>query len=311
MIVGDLRNKVDSIWDTIWTGGITNPITAVEQITYLMFIKLLDDNQQKDESKANSQALLDCSFSRKRIAACPLAFGEIGVKERVKGVLNYRKPTFWIILIAVIACIVLAVCLMTDPFSNRSLSDKLRISMDMAVAEHNRNSETEGHFVAMDYDVLRISKSFGRTTVYAWVMYEEYSFDGTDVKEESGSHIPTVITFDTSSEDSDKSTYDVIEYWKPRDGSYYPDDIKSKFPWSIRRKAFDVSGAGRQHENCLRAAREYFGVDQNKLLEAIFEQYYTIQEITYEDKRDGGTSTIPLPEYYLSNNKELMILEEP
>ena len=54
MIVGDLRNKVDSIWNTIWTGGITNPITAVEQITYLMFIKLLDDNQQKDESKANS-----------------------------------------------------------------------------------------------------------------------------------------------------------------------------------------------------------------------------------------------------------------
>lgn len=54
MIVGDLRSKVDSIWDTIWTGGITNPITAIEQITYLMFIKLLDDNQQKDESKANS-----------------------------------------------------------------------------------------------------------------------------------------------------------------------------------------------------------------------------------------------------------------
>ena len=54
MIVGDLRNKVDSIWNTIWTGGITNPITAVEQITYLMFIKLIDDNQQKDESKANS-----------------------------------------------------------------------------------------------------------------------------------------------------------------------------------------------------------------------------------------------------------------
>ena len=54
MIVGDLRNKVDAIWDTIWTGGITNPITAVEQITYLMFIKLLDDNQQKDEAKASS-----------------------------------------------------------------------------------------------------------------------------------------------------------------------------------------------------------------------------------------------------------------
>ena len=54
MIVGELKNKVDSIWDTIWTGGVTNPITAVEQITYLMFIKLLDDNQQKDEAKANA-----------------------------------------------------------------------------------------------------------------------------------------------------------------------------------------------------------------------------------------------------------------
>ena len=292
-----------------------NPLCWIAYILLCRDIEMACDEKvirdmKKDEVAAYSQALLDCSFSRKRIAACPLAFGEIGVKERVKGVLNYRKPAFWIILIAVIACIVLAVCLMTDPFSNRSLSDKLRISMDMAVAEHNRNSETEGHFVAMDYDLLRVSKSFGRTTVYAWAMYEEYSFDGTDVKEESGSHIPTVITFDTSSEDSDKSTYDVIEYWEPRDGSYYPDDIKSKFPWSIRRKAFDVSGADRQHENCLRAAREYFGVDQNKLLEAIFEQYYTIQEVTYEDKRDGGTSTIPLPEYYLSNNKELMILED-
>lgn len=48
-----MRNKVDSIWDTIWTGGITSPITVLEQITYLMFMKLLDDNQLKAESSAN------------------------------------------------------------------------------------------------------------------------------------------------------------------------------------------------------------------------------------------------------------------
>ena len=45
MITGELRYEVDSIWDTIWTGGITSPITVLEQITYLMFMKLLDDNQ--------------------------------------------------------------------------------------------------------------------------------------------------------------------------------------------------------------------------------------------------------------------------
>ncbi|WP_295359635.1 class I SAM-dependent DNA methyltransferase [uncultured Succiniclasticum sp.] len=53
MITGELKSKVDSIWDTIWTGGITSPITVLEQITYLMFMKLLDDNQLKAESNAN------------------------------------------------------------------------------------------------------------------------------------------------------------------------------------------------------------------------------------------------------------------
>ena len=62
-----------------------------------------------------SQALLDCSFPRRRIAACPLAFGEVGVKERIKSMLNYKKPAFWIIVVAVVACIVVAVCFLTNP----------------------------------------------------------------------------------------------------------------------------------------------------------------------------------------------------
>ena len=61
------------------------------------------------------QALVSCSVNRRVIAACPLAFGEIGVKERVKSVMNYKKPTFWIILLAVAVCVVLAVCFLTDP----------------------------------------------------------------------------------------------------------------------------------------------------------------------------------------------------
>lgn len=53
MITGELKSKVDTIWLTIWTGGITSPITVLEQITYLMFMKLLDDNQLKAEANAN------------------------------------------------------------------------------------------------------------------------------------------------------------------------------------------------------------------------------------------------------------------
>ncbi len=54
MITGELKNKVDAIWDIIWTGGITSPITVLEQITYLLFMKLLDDNQRKSEATANA-----------------------------------------------------------------------------------------------------------------------------------------------------------------------------------------------------------------------------------------------------------------
>ena len=67
------------------------------------------------EKKAYANALVTCSMQRRLILACPLAFGEVGVKERVKGVLNYRKPAFWIIVAALIACVVIAVCFLTNP----------------------------------------------------------------------------------------------------------------------------------------------------------------------------------------------------
>lgn len=74
------------------------------------------DNEQKADY---SQALLTCSVNRRKISVCPLAFGEVGVKERVKNVLNYKKPAFWIIFVAIIASIAVAVCFLTNPTSNK------------------------------------------------------------------------------------------------------------------------------------------------------------------------------------------------
>lgn len=53
MITGELKSKIDKIWNTISTGGISSPITVLEQITYLMFMKLLDDNETKKEGNAS------------------------------------------------------------------------------------------------------------------------------------------------------------------------------------------------------------------------------------------------------------------
>ena len=52
MITGELKNKIDGIWDIFWSSGMTNPLTVIEQITYLMFIKILDDNELRKESNA-------------------------------------------------------------------------------------------------------------------------------------------------------------------------------------------------------------------------------------------------------------------
>jgi len=53
MITGEIKNRIDGIWDTFWTGGITNSITILEQMTYLFFMKMLDDSQVKREAAAN------------------------------------------------------------------------------------------------------------------------------------------------------------------------------------------------------------------------------------------------------------------
>ena len=78
-------------------------------------IKGLSNEQRADYT----QALVACSVNRRMIAACPLAFGEVGVKERVKSVMNYKKPAFWVIIIAVNVCVGVAVCFLTNPKQDR------------------------------------------------------------------------------------------------------------------------------------------------------------------------------------------------
>lgn len=70
-----------------------------------------------DESavKTYSTVLLACSMPRKAVITCPLAFGEVGVKERVKNALHYKKPAFWVVAASVAVCVVVAVCFLTSP----------------------------------------------------------------------------------------------------------------------------------------------------------------------------------------------------
>lgn len=97
-----------------------NPVIWVAYILLCRDIEAACDEKvigpmEKEGVRAYSKALLNCSVHRRRIAACPLAFGETGVKERIKRVMHYKKPAFWIILIAIVIGAVIVVCFCTDP----------------------------------------------------------------------------------------------------------------------------------------------------------------------------------------------------
>jgi len=97
-----------------------NPLVWVSYILLCKDMEMACDERvvqfmELEERKAYSAALLRCSTNRAHYAACPVAFGEISVKYRIKSILNYRKPGFWISLLAVVAFVFVAVCFMTNP----------------------------------------------------------------------------------------------------------------------------------------------------------------------------------------------------
>ena len=120
-----IRRK-DHLWKPLGFLLLTihwfNPLMWLAYVLLCRDIELACDEkviqELGNEQRANySQALVACSVNRRMIAACPLAFGEVGVKERVKSVLNYKKPAFWVIVASVIACVVVAVCFLTNPIN--------------------------------------------------------------------------------------------------------------------------------------------------------------------------------------------------
>lgn len=97
-----------------------NPILWVSYWLFCRDIELACDEKVLKScgpaiKKPYAQALLRCSAPSKSTTACPLSFGFIGVKSRIKNVLHYKKPPVWIVLLAVAVCIAAAVCLLTDP----------------------------------------------------------------------------------------------------------------------------------------------------------------------------------------------------
>ena len=123
-----------------------------------------------DESavKTYSTVLLACSMPRKAVITCPLAFGEVGVKERVRNALHYKKPAFWVVAASVAVCVVVAVCFLTNPehetmkwAKNLRVDDVVRVELTIMPQATNKqykdfNADEIAEAVAL------INKSSGR-----------------------------------------------------------------------------------------------------------------------------------------------------
>ena len=206
--------------------------------------KVIKDMQDEDR-RSYSTALLNCSVKRPVITACPLAFGEVSVKDRIKNVMNYKKPAFWVIIVAAVLCIVLALCFLTDPKTPSygsdpewlsQFSDSIDDAIDQASLEyfHNDRAERNHSFCVTSHKTLLLADSKDEKifTVYAWVLYQEYipkqEGDFVVAYEDGGTSAPVAITFSVN--DETDTIESVTEYWMPRDGSYYTKDLKTKFP---------------------------------------------------------------------------------
>ena len=222
------------------------------------------------------QALVACSVNRRRIAACPLAFGETGVKERVKSVMNYKKPTLWVMLLALALCVVLAGCFLTDPKDTNSDRTAATASSSEEADPDTADSAPEESAQPAEQDALRESLSTtesdslisderigqavlehyadtvqdGQIHVESHIILAQDDNDGMLtvyllVLQETYSVDGETLTLENGSYVPTAITFSIaasgdspLEYWEPSDGSY-TDDIRAKFPAAAADEALN------------------------------------------------------------------------
>ena len=125
-----------------------NPVIWLAYILFCRDIELACDESVirdlgTEIKKPYSTALINCSVQRSAVAACPLAFGEVGVKERIKSVLSYKKPALWVIVASAAVCTVAALCFLTNPAkSTPDAAKKKQIAPNFSVTETGSDLNT-------------------------------------------------------------------------------------------------------------------------------------------------------------------------
>lgn len=211
--------RLDPLWKVVgYTILIFHWFNPLVWISYKLFCKDLElacDEKvirsfNSIEKKAYSTILLECSVKKSTFSLSPLAFGEISVKDRVKAILSYKKPAFWTILIAIVICIVVGICFLTNPIRQKEYSDEELVSMAAQFYLMNSGRDylylpeqievstlaEKGQVVLSLYDIIGNDAQGGHGVTWAVyqvdrntaVGYETRSFDAVDLSKIEENH---------------------------------------------------------------------------------------------------------------------------
>lgn len=144
--------RLDHLWKPLGFAVLAvhwfNPLVWVAYIFLCRDIEIACDEKvvramEREETMAYAQTLLDFEKEHRTILMCPLAFGEVSVKERIKHVLHYKKPTFWVILVALLCCVIASVCFLTNPKDKKEAAQQETRQQENGEQQEAENEDTE------------------------------------------------------------------------------------------------------------------------------------------------------------------------
>ena len=284
----------------------------------------------REERQGYAEALLRLSAAVPGLHACPLAFGEVGVKTRIKGVMHYKKPGFWIVTLAVLAAIVVAVCFLTSPAAEKTPEITLPPAENAETVQQQPQEQPEAPLVEEENEAEQpeedpleaaitaaifqrnepiFENTTVRTAVFQCFDQQELAFDSDPPQPNQLTLYGNALYLGFSVEDGilhqtegsnipvaitfscEEEGYELVEYWQPGDGTYYAPDIQAKFPAEAAELALsDQPYLLSQFQLCYAQAVEESGVDPDVAIEAY------LQELASEP------STSSNPQDYLEAN---------
>lgn len=327
--------RLDYLWKPLGFILLTihwfNPLVWVAYILLCKDIEIACDEKvisvmEKSDAVSYSQTLLSCSTTRRNILVCPLAFGEVSVKERIKHVLDYRKPAFWIVIISGLAVVALAVCFLTNPKSEKNkveesqeqfgdnsisgqnietndnlVSNELIIDINQAIIDNCSNNFSNNSlykaasFVRLGQENISDSNTEQIFTIYGTMLYMEASVDEKGIHDAAGEAGPIALTY---KRDVVNNSYELMEYWTPRDGGLYAKDIRDKFPESIAEDAIDTQKyIYLKTMDCYAQIVELSGINTNAVIGQLMD--LLVQEV-------GSAGTKNLSEQAMLYQRELI-----